>query len=136
MTNVNPDIRPPSNRMTAALASIRIAYVAGLLMFGAVIWFLYSRPGHVAPAPDTPFGRILPFLLPALLVSTIAMRFVAAKQVEDEKRGTMLIIGWSIGEAAALAGGVHYLLTGNPRWYLAGMFVFLFGLVLLPLKRG
>ena len=133
MSDIDPTVQPP--RAPSTLPLIRIAMTIGVLGFGAVIWFLTTRMGRVPPSPDTPLTGLMPYLLGAMLAGAIAMRFVAAKAVNTAQHASYLIIGWAIGEAAALLGGAHWLLTGNPRFYLIGVFVFLSALVLLPLTR-
>ena len=124
---------PPPDQQILVQRLIRMAFLLGLLAFGAVIWFT-QRAGREPFSPDTPLTTFVPYVLGAALAGTIAMRFVVAK-ASDAQRPQYLLIGWAIGEAAALLGGVHWLMTGNPRWYVIGMFVFLSALVLHPLRR-
>lgn len=133
MSYINPTVQPP--RVPSTLPLIRIAMTIGVLGFGAVIWFMTTRMGRVPPSPDTALTALMPYPLGLMLAGAIAMRFVAAKAVNPAQRAGYLIMGWAIGEAAALLGGAHWLLTGNPRFYLIGVFVFLSALVLLPLTR-
>lgn len=135
MSYINPTVPPPPpGQQLRTMTMIRMAMTAGVLIFGGVI-LLLGRLGRVPPSPDTTLTTFMPYLLGALLAAAIAMRFVLAKAADDAQRASYLIIGWAIGEAAALLGGAHWMLTGNPRWYIIGVFVFLSALVLLPLSR-
>jgi len=133
MSYINPTV-PPPRQAPNVLPLIRMGMTAGVLLLGGVLWFL-DRQGRVPPAPDTVLTAAMPFALGALLAGAIAMRFVVTKAADAAQRSTYLIIGWAIGETAALFGGAHWMLTGNPRWYVIGLFVYLSALVLLPLRR-
>ena len=134
MSYINQSAPPPAPRPANTLPIIRMAMTMGVLLFGGVIWFLY-RSGRVPPSPDTTLTMVMPYVLGALLAGAIALRLVAAKAASAEQRGSYLIIGWAIGEGAALLGGAHWMLTGNSQWYVIGVFVYLSTLVLLPLTR-
>ena len=45
------------------------------------------------------------------------------------------IIGWAIGEAVALFGGVHYFLSGRPSWYINGVVFLVATFVIFPIAR-
>ena len=135
MSYINQTVPPPeSGEQIAVQRLIRMSFVAGALLFGAVIWLMQNKLGGAPIQPDTPLTPLMPYLLGAALAGTIAMRIVVAKATEAQ-RFQYLLIGWAIGDAAALLGAVHWLMTGNPRWFFIGMFVLLGALVLHPLKR-
>jgi hypothetical protein len=106
-----------------AYLAIRIAMMSGLLLFGAVAWFLHQRPDWQPPDERLvgqlrTFGRILGG------VATVALMFIYDRFRKAESRvqsSTYAIIGWSIGEAVALFGAVTFYLTGASTWYIAGM---------------
>lgn len=137
MSYINPTVPPAADGpSTAHLGLIRMSFLAGVLLFGAIAWLL-DRAGKIplAPDADTPLTAIMPYALGALLAGAIAMRFVAAKAENPGQRAGYLLAGWGIGQAAGMLGGVHWMFTGHPRWYVIGLFVFLSALVLLPLRR-
>jgi hypothetical protein len=40
-----------------------------------------------------------------------------------------------MGEGVALAGGVYYFITNDPRYYVTGILVLLASFMLFPIKR-
>jgi hypothetical protein len=106
-----------------AYLAIRIAMMSGLLLFGAVAWFLHQRPDWQPPDEKLVgqlrmFGRVLGG------VSIVALIFAYDRFRKAETRvqsSTWAIIGWSLGETIALFGAVHFYLTGVSSWYIAGM---------------
>ena len=59
-----------------------------------------------------------------------------AEAAPPDRRGTYLIIGWALGEAAALFGVVQYMGGGNAASMGLGLMTFVFTLVLLPIPRA
>ena len=137
MSYINPAVPSGTpNPKVVTLGIIRISFLAGVLAFGAVAWFVNSRRAEPpAITGDHPMAMAMPFVLAAALIAIIALRVAAGRAASDEQRSTMLLVGWAVGEMSALAGGAFYLLSGDPKWYVGGLFVFLLGLVLLPLRR-
>jgi hypothetical protein len=94
---------------------IRLALLSGVVMFGAVVWFVRGS----TPAPSTEeslrvlmytfFGLLASMLLGAVLVKT---RQLSAR---DRRTRVMLaIVGWAMLESVPMLGGVYFLLTGKP----------------------
>ena len=126
---------PLTSAHRARLGTIRISFLAGVLMFGAVIWFL--RRGESAPTTDDP--RLLDIMSFAALIvggaGILIMRRVIGGTTTAEKYASAAVVGWAFGELAALGGGVHYMLTGDPTRYVIGVMVMLVSFVLIPLRR-
>jgi hypothetical protein len=117
------------------LMVIRAANVAGAAMFGGVIYWLHHQNNWSPAAPD-PMLRYLPMAAIAIaLVGMFIFRPIWAKAGEPARRNYLSIVGWAMGEGAALAGGVYYFLTDDARFYITGMFVLLASLMLFPIKR-
>jgi hypothetical protein len=128
----------PGPSSTAQLSIIRVAMLAGVLMFGAVVWWL-RRGGSAAGVEPAAIAnvRMLAAVWLAVSVSGLAALFaLTSRQVDEARRRTLSIVAWALGEGAALAGGVVYLVAGDPRWYLGGVFVLLLAFVLFPARRG
>lgn len=126
--------RPTSE---ATLALIRISLLLGVLLFGAVSWFLHRdptwRPGDPAAL------RMLQRAMLAQWVLAIAMLLFFRTRLDrttGQARSTLLLIGWAIGESAALFGGVHFFLSGDILSFLGGLVVMMAGLLLFPIRRG
>lgn len=136
MSFINPIVQPGErDGVLATQALIRMSMVIGVLLFGAVVWFLRRNDAGPYASSDFPLAAIMPFALGAGLVGAFVMRSVVGHAVSPAERFSRLLIGWAIGEAVALLGGVHYFMTGDPKWFLGGLFAFLIALVLLPLRR-
>jgi hypothetical protein len=130
-------VQPNENRSgatPAALLVIRASLFAGVLMFGAVTWYLHSKPTRPdsTPDPETLAWVVLgawAVITAGLVVLSTRYRRPAAR----ERRVNLAIIGWALGEAAALIGGVHYFLTGDPQRYGFGVLIFVIALVMFPI---
>jgi hypothetical protein len=112
-----------------------MAMLAGVLLLGAFAW--WTRRSGAQRATDPEFGRILGVLPLALgvvaLVAVVLLRRAVAQDRDPARGASLRLIGWAVGEAAALTGGVGYLLTGNVTSYLIGLAVLVFTFVGLPL---
>ena len=131
---------PPSGDRRAILrvGLISFAILLGVLVFGAVAWWM--RDGRSAtPAPDPGFlERLGPFpaiVVAVALVAVIALRVVWGRTRDTVRRRKLAIVALAPGEGAALFGAVAYFLAGDSRWYLAGMFVLAAAVVLFPLRE-
>lgn len=115
----------PNNNVTpATLRVIRSALLGGVLLFGGVIWYLHSSGS--APA-NTSFPGAHWIFLVVCLMAAGGVLFVRGAQARAEtfaSRASLAIVGWALGEGAALFGGIHWLLTGRPTLYVAGLAVF------------
>ena len=135
MSYINKTVPPPTpEQRMMTLRMIQMSFPLGILLFGGTI-LLLKRLGSVPQMPDTPLTPFMPYALGALLAGTITWRFATAKVVSEEQRQTNNLIGWAIGEAAAILGSIHWMQTGEPRWYIVGLFVLLGALVLHPIRR-
>ena len=127
----------PSTTPDAAvrnLAIIRIAILAGILLFGAVIWFVQRDPGWTPSAPQFPVEPIAMALWAAAIVGVLAVRTAWGRTTEVKRRVHFAIMAIAIAEAPALFGAVVYFLTGDARLYLTGVFLMLTTLLLFPIS--
>jgi len=104
------------------LRVLRLALVSGILVFGAIVWWL--RRNGETPAPS---------VSPVLLVTAgrivwgaaVAGSFLLFLRLRQVKKAaqfrTVSIIAWALGEATAVYGAVIYLLAGNSFWYQMGV---------------
>ena len=126
---------PLDSAHRARLGTIRIAFLAGVLMFGAIIWFM-RRGGGGPPASDSGLIDLMSYAAIAIgVVGIVVMRRVLANATTAEKYASSAVMGWAFGELAALGGGVHFFLTGDPTRYVIGVMVMLLSFVLIPLRR-
>jgi hypothetical protein len=119
---------------------IRLAFLAGVLLFGAVIWWL-QRGGRV-PLAGRPAGaeglRFLRLLAPAIAVAAAAaaayLRYAIARTADPTRVWSLRVVAWAVGEAAALLGGVYWLLSGDSSRYVIGLVAMLATFVVVPLR--
>lgn len=122
---------PPS-----VLAVIRIALLAGVLAFGAVVYFLQRGEGWTPADPDsTSVVRTAMFAVWAGAAVLLIVLRLRLSGLSDSARRTMLIVAWAIGEGAALIGGAYYMLSGEPQWFIIGLFIMLASFILFPIRR-
>jgi len=126
---------PPPRRSPelARLALIRVSMLAGVLTFGAVVWFL-RRGGNAPPVTDAAATlRLAGAVVAAVAVAGIAtFRLLAGRARDPGQRRALSIAGWAVGEAAALYGGFYYYATGRPLGYMLGLMILLVSFVFIP----
>lgn len=119
------------------LKVIRLALTGGVLLFGAVVWFLTNRgTGPQLPADYAgPLTLAFAGLALASLVGLAVVRSVQARAADPLRKNTLAVVGWAFGEAPALLGGVFYLMTASPILYLTGVAVLLVAFVMVPIPE-
>ena len=125
---------PPS---AAALAIIRLALLLGVLAFGAATTYIVNRGEWRPPRADSLNTlRTVGIVLWVLAIVGVAfLRFRGTRIARRAGAAAPSIIGWAIGEAIALFGGVHYFLTAQPAWYLNGVLFLVATFVMFPIRR-
>jgi hypothetical protein len=114
---------------------IRASLLGGVVMFGAVVYFQHHQ-GPFTPAPNPQELIYVPVIAIALaLGGMFAVRPIWSRATGDAQRFSLALMGWAMGEGAALAGAVYYFLTDDPKFYIAGIFVLLASFMLFPIKR-
>jgi hypothetical protein len=114
---------------------IRIALMTGVFLFAAIAFF-GPRFG-VAPAVNIgDAGGSLRYVLWAFVASAIVGSTLLQTRISaapPAKQPTYLIIGWALGEAAALFGIVQYMAGAGTASMGLGLMAFVFTLVMLPI---
>lgn len=126
------------------LALIRIALLAGVLLLGGVCWLLHRGGPRPLPDPSTLSAlRTLGMLVWAMaLVGVVLVRLRLDAGARRRAAGaaadtaSLRILGWAAGQATALYGGVVYLITGDPQWYLFGLVMMLGTFVVVPVREA
>jgi hypothetical protein len=127
---------PVFDARTRTLGIIRMSFLAGVLLFGAVVWFLHRQPGYVVDGSMEPLRPVMPFVLLTFIAAIVAVRVYLSRITDELQLNNFRLIGWAIGEAAALCGGVFYFNTNDPRFFIMGLFVQLASFVVVPLRRS
>ena len=118
----------------AILLMIRASMFAGVTLFGAVIWALHHQGSWNALDVPPAMRMLPPIVLAAAVLAVLLIRLVWSTRPAATDRTPLAVIGWGIAEAPALAGGVYYFFTDDPRWMLGGAFVLLASFLLLPVR--
>ena len=127
--------RPTPDPAVSKLALVRIVILAGILIFGGVIWFLQRDPSWTPVTPQFPVEPIAMGLWAAAIVGLLGLRTAWGRTPDVKRRVHFSIMALAVAEAPALYGAVVYFLTGDPRLYLTGVFLMLTTLLLFPIAR-
>jgi hypothetical protein len=127
---MHPDPSPHGTQ-ALVLRMIRASLVASVLVFLAVTSQLRhpESEAHVSVGYAATGAALLSLGAIALVRSRSR---VAATRAD---RATLCIVGWAIGESAALFGTVSYFLGNEAVWSLAGMLAFAAALLALPVPE-
>lgn len=126
---------PTAESDTRVLGLIRMSFLTAVLLFGAVVWFLHRQPGYVRDGSLEPLRPVIPFILLGFVAGIIAVRVYLSKVTDPAQLRSFRIIAWAIGEGAGLVGGVYYLNTDDPRFFIMGLFVQLASFIVVPLRE-
>jgi len=82
-------------------------------MFGAVVLIVHRqpnwKPGAIPAA--VPYALVAYSILAVLIATMLKGR--VARERDPHRRGPMLLIGWVVGESAALIGVVIFYINGQ-----------------------
>lgn len=122
----------------ASLPLIRIALLAGVLLFGAVTWWLHrgARIEVVGPAELHTLRRAgsvvwLGALLAEVVLFVIRLRGRTRDQAAQHSQRVM---AWAAGEVVALFGAVYYFRSRDPQWFVYGLVFFVLVLLAFPAR--
>ncbi len=117
----------------ATLRLIRIAIATGLLLFGAVAWFV-SRQN--APSFDAETAQVFRYGIYGVTLivfgGLVFLRQRAQATQEPGQRAAMAIAGFALGESVGLLGAVYLLLTDMATFFLMGLAVLALAFLLFP----
>ena len=116
---------------------IRIALMTGVFLFAAVAFF-GPRFGLVTDTQLPAAVEQLRYVLWGFVAVAVAGALLLRGKVEaaaPAKQAQYLIIGWALGEAAALFGIVQFMTSAGVASLGLGLMTFVFTLVLLPIPR-
>jgi hypothetical protein len=119
------------------LLVIRTALLGGLLLFGAITWYMAGRGSTPMATPEQTrlYGFIFVALAASAVVGMIVMRTRLEKAADAKQLMSLYIIGYALAEGAALFGGVVWFIGGPREWYIAGLIVVVAGYQILPVRR-
>lgn len=120
------------------LLVIRTGLLLGVLVFGAVTWYL-RRDGSLStldPAATQRLGYVFIAVAVGVLGMLIALRARARAATDAQQQFTLYIAGYAAAEGAALFGGVIWYLGGVREWYIAGLVLMAVAFQVLPIGRS
>jgi hypothetical protein len=117
---------------TRTLGLILIALLVGVLAFGGVVWYLSRTSDATYPvnahglrvAGQAVWGH------DAWHAHVVPPRGRAS----PERRATLSVIAWALGEATAIYGGLFWMLLGDSQWYLYGVACLLLTYFIFPIR--
>lgn len=118
-----------------ALRIIRFALLGGLLIFGAVAFYMANEAGMGATGDEEFFSTLFIAFFVLAAAEGGVMYFIHRrwKQAETfQQKANFSIIGWALGEGLALFGGVILLLGGSTLPFLCGLVFFGVAWMLFP----
>lgn len=112
---------PRANPRPQPLQLIRLFLMTGVLLFGAVVLVVHRKPNWKP--------GVLPIAVEYVLVaySIMAVSIAAVlkgrvgREREPQRRASLLLVGWAVGEGAALIGVIIFYITGQAQWYGLGL---------------
>ncbi|MGI9076613.1 MAG: hypothetical protein ACR2G6_04660 [Gemmatimonadaceae bacterium] len=119
------------------LALIRISLLIGVIIFGALTWWL-QRTGERPPSDLSALRKLqmVGFAFWGTAFALLVFLRTRLGSVSDSARRSYLVISWGVAEAVALFGGVVYFLFGDARWYIAGLFFMIGAFLVFPLRKA
>lgn len=114
---------------------IRMAMTSGIIAFATGVWYIRQSAPPALSVEDGITPRRL--ALGAAVLSTLGLLALrrALAETAVERRNAMSVIGWGVGEFAALAGIVAWFLTGVQSVAAPGMLVYVMSLLMFPIRR-
>jgi hypothetical protein len=118
---------------TRTLGLIRIALLVGVLALGGIVWHL-RRSGDTGYTVNARGLRVAGQAVWGLTTLGTLALFLLAGRATPERRGSLSVIAWALGEATAIYGGLFWLLLGDPQWYLYGVACLLLTYFIFPIR--
>jgi hypothetical protein len=116
---------------------IRIALMTGVFMFAGIAYFgpRFGMMSAVDFGEATQGLRYLVWGFVALAAAGALLLRTRLEGAPPSRVASMLIIGWALGEGAALMGAVSYMAGNGLGPFALGLMGFVVTLVLLPIPR-
>lgn len=102
---------------------IRIAMLSGVLVFGAITWYLQQSRGQPPAIPESSQQTLLWMgrgLWVAVVIGCVLVYQMIARS-QGRKASQLNIAAWAMGEALAFFGGAVWFVSGSPSWFILGL---------------
>lgn len=123
---------PPANSRPQSLQLIRLSLMAGVLLFGAVIVFVHRQPTWKPGALPPAIGYALVAYTIVAVSIAVLLKGRVGRERDPERRASLLVAGWAVGEGAGLFGAVIFFITGQGQWYALGLLAMVCAFAVLP----
>ena len=121
----------PNGPPARVLQIIRFAMAAGVLAFAAVSTQVRKLP----PEPPLEIGYVAAGFALFILLPLFFFQARARTLPSRGDRATCCLIGWALGEGAAMLGVVSYFIGNPPVWTLPGLAVLALALITFPIPE-
>ena len=113
MSSANPRPQP--------LQLIRLFLMTGVLLFGAVVLFVHRQPNwKPGVLPIAVSYAMVPYAILAVWIAAV-LKGRVRQEPDPQRRASLLLVGWAVGEGAALIGVIIFYITGQAQWYGLGL---------------
>jgi hypothetical protein len=116
------------------LRVIRVVMLVGVLAFGAAIGVIHAS-GQRAPVDAAAAWSLRVAFLVLLVVdlpAIVALRLFQTRAADFQRKALFTVGAWAVAAGLALLGGVVFLLTARPTFYLFGTLVLLASFLMVP----
>jgi uncharacterized membrane protein len=122
---------PSANPRPQPLQLIRLFMMTGVLLFGAVVLFVHRQPNWKQGAvPTAVVYALVAYTILAVSIAAV-LKGRVGRERDPQRRATLLLVGWAVGESAALIGVVIFNITGKGQWYGLGLLAMASSFVML-----
>jgi len=111
----------PANPRPQPLQLIRLFLMTGVLLFGAVVLLVHRQPNWKPGALPIAVEYVL--VAYSILAVSIAavLKGRVGRERDPQRPASLLLVGWAVGEGAALIGVIIFYITGQAQWYGLGL---------------
>jgi uncharacterized membrane protein len=112
---------------------IRLVLMTGVLLFGAVVLVVHRQPNWKPGVVPTAvvYGLVAYAILAVSIAAVLKGR--VGRERDPQRRASLILVGWVVGEAAALIGVVIFHITGQAQWYGLGLLAMAISFAMLSL---
>jgi len=90
-------------------------------MFGAVVLVVHRQPNWKPGAlPTAVLYALVTYAILAVAIAVV-LKGRMVRERDPQRRASLLLIGWVVGESAALIGVVIFYINGQAQWYGLGL---------------
>lgn len=105
--------------------------MTGVLLFGVVVLFVHRQPNwKPGVLPIAVLYALVAYSILAVSIAAV-LKGRVGRERDQQRRASMLLVGWAVGEGPALLGVVIFYITGQVQWYGYGLLAMVSSFVML-----